>query len=93
MTRTRLLRLLCLLLALLVLPACTTMQRNIAATTVCLASLAADIALTIHNAPTWGPGGLLGLFVCDLSMAALSHGQGYGEGLQPQPIAKEESAQ
>ena len=92
MTRTRIPRLLCLLLALLLVPACTTMQRNVAATTVCLASLAADIALTIHNAPTWGPGGLLGLFVCDISLAAFGNGQGYGEGLQLQPIAKEESA-
>jgi len=91
MTRTRFSCWLCMLLVLFLLPACTATQRTVADTTVCLASFAADIAISVHS-HTWAPGGLLGLFVCDLSMAALSHGQGYGEGLQPQPIAKEESS-
>ncbi len=77
-----------LLLALLLLPACTTTQHNVAATTVCLASVAADIALSVHS-HTWAPGGLLGFFVCDLSLATLSNGQGYGETLQAQPIVKD----
>lgn len=90
MTRTT--RWFCLLLAVLLLPACTTTQRNVATATVCFASLAADIALSVHS-HTWAPGGLVGLFVCDLSLAALGNGQGYGETLQVQPIAKDESAQ
>ena len=90
MTRTRVHCWLWVLLALLWLSACTTTQRNVAAATVGLATFAADIALSVHN-HTWPPGGLLGLFVCDLTLAALSNGPSCGEGL-PEPIAKEESS-
>ena len=90
MTRTRFPCWLCMLLALLVLPACTTTQRNVAATTVCLASFAADIAISVHS-HTWAPGGLLGLLVCDMSGAVASQWVA-GDAAQPQPVAREESS-
>jgi hypothetical protein len=81
-----------LLLALLLLPACSATQRHVAASTICLASIAADIAISIHN-HSWAPGGLLGLYVCDLSMVAFRNAPHYGQVEQWPPTPQDGSSQ
>ncbi len=61
MTRTLTRASVFLVLALLLVPACATTDRNAVALTVCLAGITADVALSVHDGPTWAPGGLLGV--------------------------------
>ena len=90
MTRILVRPFLYLLLALLLLSACTTTHRNAAAMTLCIAGFAADVALSIHGGPMAGPGGILGLLVCDVGQAAIG-AESFGEAAGPQLVAREES--
>jgi hypothetical protein len=92
MTRTLARRFLPLLVAVLLSSACTTTtQRNAAVITLCVAGFAADVAISVASGTSGATGGLLGLFVCEVSDAVASQWVA-GDAAQPQPVARDESS-
>ena len=69
MTRTRFPCWLCMLLVLLLLPACTATQRTVATMTLCLGSFAAEIALFATHTGSFHGSGLLTLVGCEVGHA------------------------
>jgi hypothetical protein len=95
MTRTwvRPVLVLCMLPLMLFLFACTTTQRqNVAALTLCVGGIAADVVAAVTNTPAIQTVGLFSLVSCEVSEAALGSAPTSDDTELPQREEREESA-